>query len=121
KSRKAKRLPTKVKWAVRARDIGDRFPGSDLPATASEYHHIRPQAWGIDHDPDNVILLGASRHNALIHRRGWTQHLDPHTGVYTIERDGRVFRSLPARTRLEPAPDHQRDGPHGRERDGPDP
>jgi hypothetical protein len=96
--------PAKTKFAVRARDMGDRFPGSTDPTVDCEIHHIRPRSNHGDHHPDNLITLGRRRHRPLIHQRRWRQHLDPDTGIYTIQRAGRTFRSLPHTTPLQPDP-----------------
>ncbi|MBW3621085.1 MAG: hypothetical protein KY461_12640, partial [Actinobacteria bacterium] len=45
-----------------------------------------------------------SRWHQLLHRRGWSTSLDPATGVFTIRRDGRTYRSLPKGTPLRPDP-----------------
>lgn len=108
RKRHAAAIPGEVRIAVAALDRGDRFPGSDLPLSATQMHHVRPRAKNGDHDPDNIIALGASRHDPVIHRRGWLQHLDPRTRMYTITRNGRTFRSLPHATPLEPDPDPPR-------------
>lgn len=103
KKRHAPTVPADVRRAVTLRDRGDRMPGSRVPTAWTDVHHIREQANGGDHSPDNLVRL-RSRWHQLLHRHGWTDRLDPTTGVFTIERDGRTYRSLPKGTPLAPHP-----------------
>ncbi|MDX1659156.1 MAG: DUF222 domain-containing protein [Nitriliruptorales bacterium] len=104
-ARQSAAIPAEVRLAVRLRDRGDRFPGSDLPASDAHVHHLVPREHGGSHHPDNLITLGARHHLHHVHRRGWRPALDPDTGLATFERDGRTFRSLPRGTPLEPPND----------------
>ncbi|MBW3659236.1 MAG: 13E12 repeat family protein [Actinobacteria bacterium] len=112
KKRTADRAPTDVRRAVALRDRGDRMPGSRAPLAWTDLHHTHEQAKGGDHHPDLLVNL-RSRWHQLLHRRGWHNSLDPATGVFTIERDGRAYRSLPKGTPLrpDPGPDPPNDPP----------
>lgn len=106
KKRTAEDVPADVRRAVAFRDRGDRMPGSRAPTAWTDVHHVRQRSKGGDHSPDNVVRL-RSRWHQLLHRRGWANHLDPGTGIFTIHRDGRTYRSLPKGTplRADPGPD----------------
>ncbi|MBW3658242.1 MAG: HNH endonuclease [Actinobacteria bacterium] len=103
KKRHAPIVPLSVRRAVALRDRGDRMPGSRAPIAWTDVHHVHERAKGGDHHPDLLVSL-RSRWHQLIHRRGWHNHFDPDTGVFTIDRDGRTFRSLPKGTPLRPDP-----------------
>jgi hypothetical protein len=52
---------------------------------------------------DELAALAAWSHR-LLHRHGWKTRHDPDTGMFTITRDGRTYRSLPKNTPLSPDP-----------------
>ncbi|MDX1657769.1 MAG: DUF222 domain-containing protein [Nitriliruptorales bacterium] len=112
-ARQSAAIPAEVRLAVRLRDRGDRFPGSDLPSSDSHLHHIVPREHGGSHHPNNLITLGARSHLHHIHRRGWRPHLDPDTGEASFTRDQRTFRTLPRGTPLEPPDDASGTDPPG--------
>ena len=97
----AEDIPADVRTAVMARDVVDRFPGSDRPIR--HVHHTRPREQGGDHHVDHLIGL-SDRSHGILHRRGWTGRHDPDTGVFTITRAGIVWRSIPQTTPLAPPP-----------------
>ena len=100
----AARVPAATALAVRSRDRGCRFPASRDPIGHTDLHHLREQARGGDHDPDNLVCLSRRWHTTA-HQRGWTLTLDPATGQLTTQRGGRSYRSLPRGAPLPPAPD----------------
>jgi hypothetical protein len=104
KKRAAHHIPDDVRFAVRTRDRGCRFPGSRYPIAYTDAHHSHHRARGGDHHPDRLIALARVYHT-LVHRHGWTVALNTDTGEVTVRRRGRAWRSLPRGTPLEPAPD----------------
>jgi hypothetical protein len=99
-----KDIPADVRFAVRARDAADRWPGSRLPVTRTEPHHIIERSRDGTHDPDNLASL-ARRHHTNVHANGWRLRLNNRTGELKVTRRGRTWRSLPRSTGLPPAPD----------------
>jgi hypothetical protein len=97
KKRQAAVIPDDVRAAIVARDVTDRMPGSDRPL--QHVHHMRHREHGGDHDPVNLVGLSDTSHG-LIHRHGWTTHLDHMTGRFTITRDGTTWTSVPRTTPL---------------------
>ena len=101
RKRTAADLPADIRTAVLARDVVDRFPGSDRPIT--HVHHTRPRGTGGDHHIDGLIGL-SDRSHGIVHDHGWACRHDPDTGVFTITRHGVTWRSIPQTTPLQPAP-----------------
>lgn len=116
----ASEIPADTRLAIRARDLGCRFPGSRIPLGAADLHHLDGKDAG--HHPDRILTLGRYGHLNRIHRRGWSADLDPDTGEATFTTpNGRTYRTLPRGTRLRrPPPDHRGSSPTG-DADGPDP
>jgi hypothetical protein len=100
----AKDVPADVRFAVRARDAGDRWPGSRLPISRTEPHHIKHRVNGGTHDPDNLVSLARPNHTR-VHDHGWQLSLNATTGELRATRRHRTWRSLPRSTGLPPAPD----------------
>ncbi|MDP8928705.1 MAG: HNH endonuclease [Actinomycetota bacterium] len=101
---RAAQIPAEIRLAVGARDRGCRFPGSTTPLRWADCHHIVPREDDGDHHPENLAYY-ARRWHLLVHRQGWEQHLDAHTGELVITRNGRTWRSLPRGTPLgRPSP-----------------
>ncbi|MDP8927133.1 MAG: HNH endonuclease [Actinomycetota bacterium] len=100
---RAAQIPGEVRLAVAARDRGCRFPASTTPLQWSDCHHILPRKDDGDHHPENLTHL-ARRGHLIVHRNGWEQHLNAHTGEFTITRNGRTWRSLPRGTPLSRPP-----------------
>src|SRR5690625_1582587 len=90
---KAKDIPAVTRFAVAARDMGDRWPASQAPLEHCDAHHIRERRNGGTHDPDNLICMSRSAHVG-IHDHDWDVALNGSTGVATFPRGGRKFQSL---------------------------
>src|SRR5690625_2295939 len=90
----AKHIPAVTRFAVAARDMGDRWPASQAPLEHCDAHHIRERRNGGTHDPDNLICTSRSAHVG-IHDHDWDVALDGDTGAATFTRRGRKFQSLP--------------------------
>jgi hypothetical protein len=99
-----KDVPADVRFAVRARDSADRWPGSRQPVTRTEPHHIVERARDGTHDPDNLACL-TRRPHTNVHDNGWRLRLNNRTGELRVTRRGRTWRSLPRSTGLPPARD----------------
>jgi hypothetical protein len=97
-------VPADVRFAVRARDAADRWPGSRLPITRTEPHHIIERSRDGTHDPDNLACL-TRRPHTNVHDNGWRLRLNNRTGELRVTRRGRTWRSLPRSTGLPPARD----------------
>ncbi|MPZ72437.1 MAG: hypothetical protein GEU74_04285 [Nitriliruptorales bacterium] len=95
----AEDLPDDVAFAVGARDLGDRWPASNDPLGHTENHHITWRSRGGVHHVDDIVRL-ARRHHRLLHDHQWQMRLNPKTGMLTITRGRRVWRSLPRGTPL---------------------
>src|SRR5690625_2573049 len=117
----ANNIPAVTRFAVAARDMGDRWPASQAPLEHCDQHHIRERRNGGIHDPDNLISTGRSPHVG-IHAHDWDVTLDGDTGVATFTRGGRKFQSLP-RGRIHRPPPRGQPPDGGRETstDGHDP
>lgn len=103
----AKDIPSDVAFAAGARDLGDRWPGSTDPLGHTENHHITHRSRGGLHNIDDIVRF-SRRHHRLGHEHGWQMRLDPKSGVLTITRGKRTWRSVPrgtplARPRARPA------------------
>lgn len=96
---RAKVLPDDVRFAIKARDRRDRFPGSRRPI--EHVHHFDKQRKG--HDPDHLAGLSNPSHRR-VHRCQWRMTLDPATGEITFRRGERSWTTLPAGTRLRRPP-----------------
>ena len=95
----AREIPSDVRLAVKARDRGDRFPGSRAPLR--HVHHLDKAGEG--HHAD--FLLGTSEpSHRRIHRRGWGVSIDPPTGEVTFVRGERRWITVPRGTRLRRSP-----------------
>ncbi|MPZ72256.1 MAG: DUF222 domain-containing protein [Nitriliruptorales bacterium] len=99
KKLRAKDIPDDVMFATVARDLGDRWPASNDPPGHTEAHHIVHRARGGVHNVDDLVRL-SRRYHRVGHRLGWHMRLDATTGVFTIKRGKRVWRSLPRGTPL---------------------
>src|SRR5699024_2539147 len=108
---RAKDIPAGTRFAVAARDMGDRWPASQAPLEHCDAHHIRERRNGGTHDPDYLISTSRSPH-VNIHAHDWDVALDGDTGVATFTRGGRKFQSLP-RGRIH-RPPSRGDPPDGR-------
>lgn len=97
----ARTLPTDIEIAIRARDLGCRFPGSRDPVGFADNHHVAGVRNG--HHPDLVVKLSRRNHKR-VHDHGWNITLDGHTGTLTAKRKGRLYRSLPRGTPLSRPP-----------------
>lgn len=96
---RAARIPDDVRKAVRARDRGDRFPGSRRPVR--HLHHFDKK--GAGHHVDQIIGLADISHQR-IHRHGWQVRLDPDTAEVTFTRGERAWTLLPRGTPLRRPP-----------------
>ena len=100
---RAEHIPDDTRFAVVARDLTDRFPGSNDPI--EHLHHFRPRKDGGLHDTDNLGGFSTRSHLWRIHKLGWRVSLDPTTGIVTARRRDRAWRSLPRSTGLARPPD----------------
>ena len=100
----AEKIPDDVAFAVKARDMGDRFPGSRDPVGHVEVHHFRHREHGGTNDVDNLGSFTKKVHLRRIHGLGWRISIDPATGMITAERNGQRWRSLPRATGLARPP-----------------
>lgn len=96
---RADAIPADTRFAVRARDLGCRFPGSTDPLAHTDVHHMVHREHGGDHDPQNLISL-SRRFHTLSHHHGWRLKISPGTGIVTARRLHRAWRSLPRGTQL---------------------
>lgn len=96
---RADAIPADTRFAVRARDLGCRFPGSADPLAHTDVHHAVHSEHGGDHHPDNLISL-SRRFHTLAHTHGWRLRITPETGMVTARRRHRAWRSLPRGTPL---------------------
>ncbi len=104
----AKDIPADVAFAVGARDLGDRFPGSNDPLGHTENHHITMRSHGGVHHVDDLVRL-SRRYHRTNHDHEWEMQLEPRSGMLTIRRGKRVWRSLPRGTPLsKPKPPPKR-------------
>ena len=101
----AEKIPDDVRLAVRARDMGDRWPGSKAPLGHTELHHFTHRADGGTNDVDNLGSVTRDAHLNRIHRHGWKVSIDPATAIMTIKRKQRTWRSLPRTVGLARPPD----------------
>src|SRR5690625_4171608 len=67
---RANNIPAVTRFAVAARDMGDRWPASQAPLEHCDQHHIRERQHGGIHDPDNLISTTRSPH-VNIHTYDW--------------------------------------------------
>ena len=102
---RAEKIPDDTRLAVLARDMGDRFPGSQEPVGHTEVHHFRHREHGGDNDVDNLGAFTKKIHLGRIHKHGWRISIDPTTGMITARRKHRAWRSLPRTTGLARPPD----------------
>lgn len=100
---RAEHIPDDIRFAVAARDLTDRFPGSNDPI--EHLHHFRHREHDGDNDTDNLGGFSKRSHLWRIHKLGWRVSLDPKTGIVTARRRGRSWRSLPRSTGLVRPPD----------------
>ena len=103
----ADKISDDVRLAVRARDMGDRWPGSNAPIGHTEIHHFTHRADGGTNDLDKLGSFNRDVHLNRIHKHGWKVSLDPPTGIITIRRKGRTWRSLPRTVGLARPPDNR--------------
>src|SRR5699024_6121123 len=113
--------PAVTRFAVAARDMGDRWPASQAPLEHCDQHHIKERQHGGTHDPDNLICTSRSAHVG-IHDHDWDVALDGETGVATFTRGDRRFQSLPrGRIHRPPSRGDPPDGGRANSTDGHDP
>lgn len=101
---RADAIPADTRFAVRARDLGCRFPGSADPLAHTDVHHMVHREDGGDHHPQNLISL-SRRFHTMSHRHGWRLKISPDTGMVTARRRQRAWRSLPRGTPLADRPE----------------
>src|SRR5690625_2387505 len=101
----AKHIPAVTRFAVAARDMGDRWPASQAPLEHCDQHHVHERQHGGTHDPDNLICTARSPH-VNIHDHAWDVALNGDTGIATFTRGRRKFQSLP-RGRIHQPPHGQ--------------
>lgn len=65
----AEKVPDDVRLAVRARDMGDRMPGSRSPLGHTELHHFKHREDGGTNDPDNLGAVTRDHHLNRLHAR----------------------------------------------------
>lgn len=104
----AAQVPTATRIAARARDLGDRFPGSRDPLAYTDLHHMFEDRGDRTHHPDKLVSLSRPSHR-LVHKAGWTIELDPPTGKVTVKRNERSYSSLPRGTPLAKPPPRSED------------
>ena len=83
-----------LRRAVRARDGGCRFPGCTAPPQWTDAHHV---TWRRHHGPteaENLVSL-CRRCHTRVHQRGWRLDYDPHSGIVTVTKGRRSYRSHP--------------------------
>jgi hypothetical protein len=102
---RAEKIPDDIRTAVLARDMGDRFPGSQDPVGHLDVHHLRHREHGGTNDIDNLAGFSRRTHLGRIHKHGWRIALDPTTGIITARRRQRAWRSLPRSAGLARPPD----------------
>jgi hypothetical protein len=120
RKRTADRIPHDVRTAVLIRDLGSRFPGSQVPAPGCHVHHLRERGEGGSHDVDNLAAVDPAGHLRWTHRFGWRGRYDSETGLVIWTRRDRTLRSLPRGTPLASArgPDDRPSGEASREPPG---
>jgi hypothetical protein len=96
----AQDVPEDTRLAVQARDLGARDPGGRTTVPLSDVHHL---AGDRVHDPDQMAVVSPRGHHRILHRHGWTGHIDPDTGQLTwTSPAGQTITTLPWDTRLRP-------------------
>ena len=105
----AEKIPGDVRLAVKARDMGDRWPGSQSPLGHVELHHFLHREHGGTNDVDNLGAFTRDVHLNRIHKHGWKVSIDPDTAMLTVRRRGRTWRSLPRSAGLARPPDRRPD------------
>jgi hypothetical protein len=96
---KAKQVPADVRVAVKARDRGDRFPGSRR--RIGHLHHLDKD--GAGHHPDMLIGLAGPSHRR-VHRFGWSISINADNGEATFTWGERSWTTLPQGTQLRRPP-----------------
>ena len=71
------RLPNRIRDYVFHRDHGMCTADGCTSTYRLEPHHIKPQAHGKDHHPNNLTLLCWFHHHIVIHQMGHA--INPHT------------------------------------------
>lgn len=92
----------KTREAVRARDLGDRTPGSAVAVTSTQLHHTDRKGRG--HHPEYLVSLSRRGHLRVVHRHGWKVEVDGDTGDTLWSREGRTIRTAPHGTPLRRPP-----------------
>ena len=92
----AREVPEDTLLAVRARDLGARDPAGRTSIPLSEVHHLTP---GLHH-PDRLACVSQRGHLRLIHRHGWSGHVDTTSGWITWSRGNRNIVTVPWGTPL---------------------
>jgi hypothetical protein len=103
--RKTRRIPTRLRRAVLARDGVCVFPGCDRPIT--EIHHRKHWANGGRTDLDNLDG-NCKYHHRLVHEGGWSIEREPDGQVTFRRPDGTTLETVPVRAtpaagHIEPA------------------
>ncbi len=110
-------IPADTRLACQARDMGARDPAGRTPTSLSDLHHLTPHDHTDDppdappddgnhqrvHDPNRMAHVSPRGHHRIIHRHGWTGHLDPTDGRLTWTRGDRTITTLPWHTTLRKA------------------
>ncbi len=68
--RATRTIPTGIRRAVVARDIGCIHPGCTAPAAWCQTHHVKHWADGGDTSLQNLVLL-CHKHHWIVHHEGW--------------------------------------------------
>ena len=96
---RADAVPEDTRLAVQARDMGARDPGGRTSVPSSDVHHLTP---GLHH-PERLACVSKRGHLRLIHRHGWSGHVDTTSGWITWSRGDRQIVTVPWGTQLNRA------------------
>ncbi len=110
-------IPADTRLACQARDMGARDPAGRTPTSLSDLHHLTPHDHTDDqpdappddgnhqrvHDPHRMAHVSPRGHHRIIHRHGWSGHLDPTDGRLTWTRGNQTITTLPWHTTLRKA------------------
>jgi hypothetical protein len=69
-------IPASLARAVTTRHTHCVFPGCHTPATSCDLHHLIPRSQGGATALSNIVPLCEFHHLIVIHRWGWTLHLN---------------------------------------------
>jgi len=76
--RATRTIPTGIRRAVVARDIGCIHPGCTAPAAWCQAHHVKHWADGGPTSLNNLVLL-CHQHHWIVHHHGW--RVEFHNGI----------------------------------------